>query len=415
MKNYKGSELSKLKDVSKRDFLKVTKQYGLTSAMIALGGLSGAVTLPQLAQATENTYRKRYRQTPLHQLKFGGSGHTELSQRIEKSGCFQFIKDLEERTNGAIRIEFFGANSLCNQGTCVKKTQQGIVDIFLASTQNSAGGAPYFNVLDFPYMFPNRAALYHFFYSKQSEKLLRAPLRKLHKLEFLFSHAELRSLMLGSKWKDKPTVTSVSELAGTKNRVTGTQLGRIAMTLMELNPVPIAWSETLDGLKQGLIDGAETWSSAAAFANMAPVISQDVQLKFFAGTQATSMRSQVFDQLSSDLQNDVMESSYTSQIWVQGHNEAALATMTGATNPQLPGTVYAQNNVRVADLSMAALKEAEEMCSPKYNPKEWEKWRDRLNKMSGGQDVYKEISSVANEVSIDEKAIHILPSRWWKS
>jgi hypothetical protein len=148
---------------------------------------------------------------------------------------------------------------------------------------------------------------------------------------------------------------------------------------------------------------------------MAPVTSQDVQLNFFAGTQAASMRSQVFDQLSSNLQNDVMESPYTSQIWVQGHNEAALATMTGATNPQLPGTVYAQNNVRVADLSMAALKEAEEMCSPKYNPKEWEKWRDRLNKMSGGQDVYKEISSVANEVSIDEKAIHVLPSRWWKS
>ncbi|WP_232312667.1 hypothetical protein [Enterovibrio coralii] len=53
------------------------------------------------------------------------------------------------------------------------------------------------------------------------------------------------------KWKDKPLVTSVDQLAGTKNRVTGTQLGRIAMQLMNLNPVPIAWEETLDGLKQG--------------------------------------------------------------------------------------------------------------------------------------------------------------------
>ena len=144
--------------------------------------------------------------------------------------------------------------------------------------------------------------------------------------------------------------------------------------------MPIAWSETLDGLKQGLIDGAETWSGAAAWANMAPVVSQDVQLNFFAGTQATSMRSQSFEALSPTLKDAVLESAYTTQLWVQGHHEAALNQIVGATNPQLPDTIYAQNGVRVADLSPEALKEAEEMCSPKHHPKEWELWRDRLNK-----------------------------------
>ena len=47
--------------------------------------------------------------------------------------------------------------------------------------------------------------------------------------------------MMGQKFANKPTVTSVEQLAGTKNRVTGTQLGRIAMTLMNLNPTPLAW------------------------------------------------------------------------------------------------------------------------------------------------------------------------------
>ena len=98
-------------------------------------------------------------------------------------------------------------------------------------------------------------------------------MRQRHKLQFLFTHCELRGIQLGLKWEDKPTVTSVEQLAGTKNRVTGTQLGRIAMELMNLNPVPIAWEETLDGLKQGLIDGAETWMGAVAYAGMAPVVS----------------------------------------------------------------------------------------------------------------------------------------------
>ncbi len=53
-------------------------------------------------------------------------------------------------------------------------------------------------------------------------------------------------------------MTSVEQLAGNRNRFTGTQLGKIAMELMQLTPIPVAWEETLDGLKQGLLDGAET-------------------------------------------------------------------------------------------------------------------------------------------------------------
>ena len=345
------SVFDKLSHLSRRDLLRVTKQFGVTSTLLAAGGMGGAVTLSSLAQAANSKYEKRFKSKPKVQLKFGGDGHSENSLRIEKSGALQFIQDLEERTEGAIRVEFIGSNQLCNQLTCVKKTQQGIIDLYVSSTQNAAGSAPYFNVLDFAYMFPSRASIYHFLYHPKSEPLLREPLRKRHKLELLFSHAELRGIMLGLKWKDHATIKSVTELAGSKNRVTGTQLGRIAMSLMELNPVPIAWSETLDGLKQGLVDGAETWSGAAAWANMAPVISQDVQLNFFAGTQATAMRTQSLEALPADLQDAVQESAYSTQFWVQGHHEAALHQIVGASNPQLPGTIFAKHNVRVADLT----------------------------------------------------------------
>ena len=148
-----------------------------------------------------------------------------------------------------------------------RKLSRGIVDIYAASTQNSAGGAPYLNVLDYAFMFPSRAAQYYFLYSPESHRILRDPFEKRHGLKFLFSHCELRGIQLGLAWEDRPSVTKLEQLFGTKNRVTGTQLGRIAMNALNLNPVPVAWEETLDGLKQGLIDGAETWASAVAYAN----------------------------------------------------------------------------------------------------------------------------------------------------
>lgn len=406
---------TKLKGISRRDLLKLTGRYGLSSTLLAAGALTGAVSFPRLAEAANSTYKKRFKGAAKHTLKFGAAGFNEKNLLIERAGCLQWVNDLEERTDGAIRVEFIGNNQICGQLNCVKKTQQGIVDIYAASTQNSAGGAPYLNVLDYAYMFPNRASQYHFLYHPGSQKVLRDQMRKRHGVEFLFSHAELRGIQLGLAWKDKPLVTSVTQLAGTKNRVTGTQLGRIAMNLMQLNPTPIAWSETLDGLKQGLIDGAETWASAVAYANMSPVVSQVINLEFFCGTEHTAMSSKVFDSLGGELQDAVMESSYLAQVHVQAANEAALVNTVGFSDPQHPNTIFAKHGTRVSMLSDAAKKEAEEMCSPEFKPAEWEKWRDRLNGWSGGMDTYKFIYDIAREVPRDMLAENVEPRRWWKS
>ena len=230
----------------------------------------------------------------------------------------------------------------------------------------------------------------------------------------MFSHCELRGIQLGLGWQDKPTVTSVEQLFGTKNRVTGTQLGRIAMQALNLNPVPIAWEETLDGLKQGLIDGAETWASAVAYANMSPVVSQSVDLEFFCGTEHTSMSASVFDSLGGELQDAVTESSYWAQTHVQAANEAALVKTVGYSDPQLPNTIFARDNVRMAFLSDAEKRKAEEMCSPEFQPQLWEQWRERINGWAGGIDTYQEIYNIAREIPKETLPENVEPRRWWK-
>lgn len=399
--------------LNRRGFLRIAGRYGLTSTAIAAAGFAGPLTLEGVGKAAAQTAAKRGGSAQFN-LKFGAAGFNETNLKIQESGQLWFAQELEKRSDGAIKVEFIGSNQICNQLDCVKKTQQGIVDIFTASTQNSAGAAPYYNVLDFAYMFPSRAAQHHFFYHPKSETVLREPLRKLHGIQFLYTHCELRGIMLGSKFKNRPTVTSVSELAGTKNRVTGTQLGRLAMQLMELNPVPLAWEETLDGLRQGLIDGAETWMGAAAYANMSPVLSQAVDLRFFCGTEHTAMALPTFNKLPAKLQDVVMETAFAAQQYTQREQERALIEVVGATAKPGPNTLFAKNGVRVATLSPAELLKAEKMCSPQYRPKEWEVWRDRLNKMSGGQDVYKTIFDIAREIPADATVASVKPRRWWQ-
>ncbi len=403
-----------LSGISRRDFLRITQRFGMSSTMIALGGLTGAVTLPRLAHAVESTYEKRFGKEARHVLRFGGQGFNARNLMIERTGIPEFIRDIEERTDGELRIEFIGDNQICGSLDCVTKTQEGIVDMYSSSTQNAAGGAPYLNVLDYAFMFPNRASVYHFLYHPDSMKLLREPYERMHGLKFMFSHVELRGIMLGNNWRDRPTVTSITDLAGTRNRVTGTQLGRIAMELMQLNPTPIAWEETLDGLRQGLIDGAETWASAVAYANMAPVVSQAIDLRFFCGTEHTAMRAESFDALEGHLQDALMESSFLAQMAAQYSNEAALINTVGFSDPQMPGTIFAENGVQAVMLDDAARREAEEMCSPEFVPGPWEQWRERINGWAGGLDTYTEIHTIAREVPSDMLAENVEPRRWWR-
>ncbi|MEM1164205.1 MAG: TRAP transporter substrate-binding protein DctP, partial [Pseudomonadota bacterium] len=241
----------RIRGVSRRDFFRIAGTYGMSSTLLAAGSFGGAMTAANLAKAAESTYEKRFGKEPKFELKFGAAGFNPQNLLIERAGCLEFARDLEERTDGEIRIEFIGNNQICGQLSCVEKAQQGIIDIYAASTQNSAGGAPFLNVLDYAYMFRTRADQYYFMYSPESQRVLRDPFEARHGLKFLFTHAELRGIQLGLAWQDRETVTSIDQLAGTKNRVTGTQLGRIAMNALNLNPVPVAWEETLDGLKQG--------------------------------------------------------------------------------------------------------------------------------------------------------------------
>ncbi|UWQ18266.1 TRAP transporter substrate-binding protein [Jannaschia sp. M317] len=405
----------KLSRISRRDLFRVAGTYGMSSTLLAAGAFGGAMSLGNLAKAAESTYERRFAKEPKHTLKFGASGFNARNLLIERAGALEFARDLEARTQGEIRVEFIGDNQICGQLSCVEKAQQGIIDIYAASTQNSAGGAPYLNVLDYAYMFPSRAAQYHFLYSPESQRILRDPFEKRHGLKFLFSHCELRGIQLGLGWEDRPTVTKVEELFGTKNRVTGTQLGRIAMQALNLNPVPVAWEETLDGLKQGLIDGAETWASAVAYANMSPVVSQSVDLKFFCGTEHTAMSASIFDGMDGELQDAIMESAYWTQAHIQAANEVALIRTVGHSDPMFPDTIFAQNNVRNAFLADDQIKIAEEMCSPEFQPQLWEEWRERINGWAGGIDTYQEIYDIAREIPKDMLPENVEPRRWWQS
>lgn len=401
----------KLAGVSRRDFMAIAKRYGTLATYTAVAGATGLLSAEALAAGAESAYERKYKKPAKHTLKMGAVFRLEHTQ-IQRIGAWDFVRDLEERTDGEVRIDMLMGNAICSEPVCIQKAMQGIIDIGVSSTQNASSVVPWLNAIDFPYMFQSNGQLYHFFMNPKSDRLYRKAYRDKYKLEMLWGLCEMRKMFMGLKWKDRPPITKIGDIKGTKNRVTNTQLGRIAMQLMDLNPVPVAWTETLDAMKSGLIDGMETWGTATTAFNMTPVVSQYVGINFIPGVEHVAIRSQSLDKLGSALKEQVLESGYMAQVTTMYNNEVGLVTISGEVPNPGPDTLFGKHGVKMNFFSDAALKECEDLASPKKP--EYDRWHEKLNELAGFN-VYQEMLPVAREYPKDKPAIDVEPRRWWKS
>ncbi|MBF0100306.1 MAG: TRAP transporter substrate-binding protein DctP [Desulfobacterales bacterium] len=399
--------------ISRRDILRLGKTFGWTSTILAMISFGGSATLPQLAKAAESINKNRLAKKTRVNLLFGAAIIGNNFEQIDIIGCSQFIRDLEERTDGEIRVELMDQNKICTQLDCVKRSRDGIIDIYSSTTQNASVAVPYFNVLDFPYLFPSRAAQNYFFYHFQSEKLLREPLIKHYGIRFLFTNCRLRGIMLGQKWRDKPNLVNISQLSGIKIRTTATHIGMLALELLNMQTIPIPWEETAGALKYGMVDAIESYESSVA-AVIPELLSQMIDIRLFSGNWHTGMNESVFQKLTPELQNAVMESAYQTQVFIQLASESAIINTVGGSSLQKQDTIFKKNGIRFVELPEEELKKAERLCSPEFNPKPWEEYREKLNKLAGNSDVYKEIYSIAREIPSDKLAENVQPYRWWK-
>ena len=411
----KNESVNESHPITRREFTRLVSMFSFTAAFGGLETLAFANQIPtfeKLKRKAEKIHLAQAKLKPEYVIRMGVSGFLPKIEKIMPVGHSKFGEELTKRTNGRIKVEIFGGNSLCTEMSCPQKLMAGTIHISSSSTQNAAHTFKFLNALDFPYLFPSRAAVNYFMYSKTSEKYFREVLRKLYDIEFLWTSPELRNIYLGAKYKDKPRVRVPKQIEGAKIRVTGTDLGRIGLEQMGVNPIPLNWSETLEGLRSGVVDGMETCSCATAAFNMAPVVSQDVGIGFITCTECSLISYSFLKKLPTKLQEVIYETAYDMQKFTQMETERALVEKVGYQDPPRSGTVYSKYGVRVNLLNKEELMEWKKMADPRVNPEPYKEWRGKLDKMCGF-DVYEVYSKCAQEIPEDTPAQEVKPQRWW--
>lgn len=198
-------------------------------------------------------------------LKFG----TVIPQgdNPELNALAAFKKRVEEQTAGDVKVEIFPGGQLGGGGrAAVEATQQGVADLYLSSDADFAGFYPQVQLLSAPYLFADTDAAWDFFASPFAAKLGDGIREQTGVRTLIMAELGFRSFT-----SSKRLFVTPDDVKSLRIRVQESPIYLRMIEALGASPTPIASTELLMALKQGVVDGAENALSVIHDFGMADV------------------------------------------------------------------------------------------------------------------------------------------------
>lgn len=171
-------------------------------------------------------------------------------------GDLDFAKRVSDKTGGRIKIDVYHSAQLGDEKTVIEQIQLGAIDFARVNVQPLGEFSKKIGVLNLPYLFDSEEHLW---------KVLNGPIGQ----EILDSLSGSKMVGLtfydsGSRsfYNSKKAVAVPADLKGMKIRVQQSNLMVDLVNALGASATPMAYGEVYNGLKSGVIDGAENnWPS----------------------------------------------------------------------------------------------------------------------------------------------------------
>ena len=165
----------------------------------------------------------------------------------------KFKEIVEKESGGKITVQTFYGGSMGDEQANVKQLRTEELHVTVVACGNLTPFASRASLFILPYLFPKLDDAYKLFSDKpfmdaQAEEIAKQ------------SGARPLAWLVGGYrvlTNSKKPVTSLADLQGLKIRVPGVELQLDAFRSWGVEPHPLAWTETFNGLQQGVVDGQE--------------------------------------------------------------------------------------------------------------------------------------------------------------
>jgi len=217
----------------------------------------------------------------------------------------EWAKEIEKRTNGAVKINMFPGATLTPADQCYDGVVKGISDIGMSVCSYTAGRFPLSEVIDLPLGYEN---------AKQVTRLCNAFYKKFTPKEFddvqiMYLHGHGPGI-----FHTKKPVEKMEDLKGVKIRCTGTS--KKIVSALGATPVAMPQPETYDALQKGVVDGVvspiETlkgWKFAEVIKSSTENFGSSYSLAFFV-----AMNKKKWESLPKDVKDTIEQ---INEEWIE--------------------------------------------------------------------------------------------------
>lgn len=223
----------------------------------------------------------------------------QLTKSIDKAA-----ESIKERTNGAIEIQTYPQGQLATYKDGLEQVVRGSEFISVEDPSYLGDYVPDFNALVGPMMY-NSIDEYEYLIETDLVKDMIAKAEekgiKVLALDYVFG---FRSMMTNK------VITTPADLKGMKIRVPGSQLFIDTMNAMGATATPMAFSETISAVQQGVVDGLEGTMDAYATNGSAEVAKNMAFTNHFLGTCGVYINIDLWNTIPKEYQ-DIIQEEFT--------------------------------------------------------------------------------------------------------
>jgi C4-dicarboxylate-binding protein DctP len=179
-----------------------------------------------------------------HVAAISNDKHTDSAEII--------AKEIEEATNGKVKIELYPASQLGNEREILEGIKLGTIEIGTLSSGALPGIFPEILAVSVPYLFPNREVAWKFFDGPMGKELADIMLEKNGLRILAWGENGLRCFTNNVRPIKRP-----EDLKGLKIRTMENPAHMGMVKTLGATPVPIPFSEVYTALAQETVDGQE--------------------------------------------------------------------------------------------------------------------------------------------------------------
>lgn len=228
--------------------LKSKKFVLVMVCLLALALIAGCGAQPKKEEAKKEETPK---EEPKKEVRIIRAGIGLNDKHPQYKGLAKFKEIVEQKTDGAIKVELYHSGQLGDDRTMMEALQLGTQEMTCPSTAPIANFVKEFNVFDFPFLFPNEEV---------ADKVLDGPVGQ----ELLDKLPE-QGLIGLAYWENgfrnltnsKRAVATVEDFKGLKIRTMENQVHLEAFRALGANPTPMPFPELFTAMQQGTVDGQE--------------------------------------------------------------------------------------------------------------------------------------------------------------